>query len=186
MDVDAGRFLLFPIVLFRFLSNLLVLDVPVATKAPKIVCYPYSLVPGISFDSPLFYKAISTISKQAGKMPAGSTAARKIDRLFDLSQGSSLIFLGLLNFINSFLLIIDVPASLIGDLDHDVIKRARDILTNATMVEILDEEPQGTVIFRDAVRQQVLTLCTRLRVSIVIIDKLMSIVTDLNTKIDKA
>jgi hypothetical protein len=42
-------------------------------------------------DSPLFHKAISTISKQSTKAASSSSAAHKpaADRLLDFSQGSS-------------------------------------------------------------------------------------------------
>jgi hypothetical protein len=68
-----------------------------------------------------------------------------------------------------------VPINLIGDVDADIIKRTRDVLTDITMTEILDEDPQGPGAFREAVRQQILALCIRLRVSLVIVDKLMAI-----------
>lgn len=39
----------------------IVLDVPAHSST---VCLPYSLVPGMTFSSPLFLKAVSTIAKQ--------------------------------------------------------------------------------------------------------------------------
>ena len=43
------------------ISNILLLDIPLAHS---MVCLPYSLIPGMSVDSPLFFKAIATITKQ--------------------------------------------------------------------------------------------------------------------------
>ena len=60
-------------------------------------------------------------------------------------------------------------------MDRDVIRRARDMVTNATMAEILNEEPHGPTAFRDAVRQQILAICTRIKISLVVVDKLMGL-----------
>ena len=79
----------------------------------------------------------------------------------------------------------DIPTSLIGDLDHEIIKRARDVITDATMTDILNEDPNGPTVFRDAVRQQIVALCTRLRISLVIIDKLMALANALVPKLVK-
>jgi hypothetical protein len=54
------------------------------------------------------------------------------------------------------------------------------VLTDITMTEILNEDPQGPTAFRDAVRQQIVALCTRLRVSLVIVDKLMLVANNLS------
>lgn len=43
------------------------------------------------------------------------------------------------------------------------------------MAEIMNKEPLGPAAFQTAVRQQIVTLCTRLRVSLIIINKLMAI-----------
>ena len=72
--------------------------------------------------------------------------------------------------------------SIVGDLDRQLIQRARDVVTNATMAEILNEEPEGPAAFRDAVRIQVLALCTRLRVSLSVIDALMALANTLTPK----
>ena len=53
------------------------------------------------------------------------------------------------------------------------------------MAEIMGEEPHGPVAFRDAVCQQILALCTRLRISLVIIDKLMALANSITAKITK-
>jgi hypothetical protein len=76
-------------------------------------------------------------------------------------------------------LLLAVPTSLIGSIDSDVIKRVRDVLTDATMAEVLDEDSQGPAAYRQAVVQQIVMLCTRLRVSLLIVDKLMAVANSL-------
>ena len=70
-------------------------------------------------------------------------------------------------------------------MDRDVIKRARDVVTNATMSEILNEDPSGPIAFRDAVRQQILALCTRLKITLVVVDKLMALANTLGGRCSK-
>jgi hypothetical protein len=72
--------------------------------------------------------------------------------------------------------------SIIGDLDRTIIQRARDVITNATIAELLDEAPDSPYAHRNAVRQQIVALCTRLRISLVIIDSLMALANSLSQK----
>jgi hypothetical protein len=74
----------------------------------------------------------------------------------------------------TFPLVLDVPTNLVGDLDRDIIKRTRDTLTNATIIEIMNEDPQSPDVFRDALRQHIVTLCLRLRISLIIVNTLMA------------
>lgn len=60
-------------------------------------------------------------------------------------------------------------------MDLDVIQRARDVITNATMAEIMREEPDGPEAFRNAVRQQVLALCICLKILLVVVDCMMAL-----------
>jgi hypothetical protein len=82
-------------------------------------------------------------------------------------------------YTSSKVLSLAIPASLIGSVDSDVIKRVRDVLTDITMTEILNEDPQGPAAYRQAVVQQIVMLCTRLRVSLVVVDKLMTVANSL-------
>jgi hypothetical protein len=66
MDVDSGESYA-----FRGFKRLLTSSLEVPVRAPT-VCLPYSLVPGIDINSPLFFKAVDTISKQ--QKPGASTA----------------------------------------------------------------------------------------------------------------
>ena len=63
MDTTPGTTHCFSI---SCLPNFLAVDVP----ARSTVRLPYSLVPGISINSPLFLKAVSTIAKQQSETPA--------------------------------------------------------------------------------------------------------------------
>jgi hypothetical protein len=74
----------------------------------------------------------------------------------------------------------EIDPSIIGDLDLQAIQRARDVVTNTTMAEIMREEPDGPAAFRDAVRQQVLALCIRLKISLVVIDRMMALANSLS------
>ena len=76
MDVDPGKdpFFLFDLSIRK---PFLLLDVPVLKERAKVVSLPYSLVPGLSLDSPLFNKAISTISKQTSKAASAGSASRR-------------------------------------------------------------------------------------------------------------
>ena len=64
-------------------------------------------------------------------------------------------------------------------MDRQLIQQARDVVIDTTMDEIMREEPHGPSAFRDAVRQQILALCTRLRISLFIMDKLMALANSL-------
>ena len=72
-----------------------------------------------------------------------------------------------------------VPTSLISAVDADIIKRTRDVLTDITMSEIMDDNPLSPTAYREAIVQQIIMLCTRLRVSLVVVDKLMSVANSL-------
>ena len=161
------------------------LDVPAKTT----VCLPYVLVPKMDTSSRSFHKAQNTIAKQA-KAPLSksseasptssvTTSATKthIAKLFHLDNGMSLFILMLIQV--SYSPCLAIPASLIGSVDSDVIKRVRDVLTDITMTEILDEDPQGPAAYRQAIVQQIVMLCTRLRVSLIVVDKLMAVANSL-------
>ena len=76
----------------------------------------------------------------------------------------------------------DIPAELLGDLDKDLLKRARDILADVTIRDLVREDSNSSSDFRDAIRQQIIQLCIRLRVSLIVIDRLMAVS---NSFIDK-
>ena len=143
---------------------------------------PYVQVPHMDTSSRLFHKAQATIAKQALTASTSSPKTSPADRLFTLQQGA---------FFSSFCLqtnskcFSDIDSSIVGDFYRPIIQRARDVVTNATMTEIMNAEPDGPTAFRDAIRQQIFALCTRLRVSLVVIDKLMALANSLIAKSTK-
>ena len=58
-----------------------------------------------------------------------------------------------------------------SDVDH--ITRARDIVANSVMAEIIKEDPQGHTEYQDAVRHQIVAFLQRIRLSLMVLDTLM-------------
>jgi hypothetical protein len=92
--------------------------------------------------SRLFHEAQATIAKQASP-----ERKSQLDRPFSFDAG---------NFILIFILkdpllvgFLDIPPSLLGNTERGVIKHARDIITDATMAEILHEDPAGPIVLCD-------------------------------------
>src|ERR1700719_4228501 len=181
MDVDNGTSLSFCFI-SKTCSFSLETSVSTKERTRSVRFLPYVLVPGMSINSRPFLKAQATVAKQITTPGSSPAPKAHVQRLFNLQQGKFLIYLTKFS-VNHRLL--DIDPSLIGDLDRQIIQKARDVVSNATMVEIMNEEPHGPSAFRDAVRQQVLALCTRLRISLVIIDQLMALFNSLSAKINK-
>lgn len=70
MEVDIGKRSKF---LFDLKSFQLVRLDPMVRASS--ICLPYSLVPGISTNSPLYFKALATLSKRPSSMPASTSAS---------------------------------------------------------------------------------------------------------------
>ncbi|KAF8806936.1 hypothetical protein BYT27DRAFT_7256942 [Phlegmacium glaucopus] len=107
---------------------------------------PYALVPGMSITSPLFYKALSVLSKQ---QPVPGT-----EQLAPTITAS----LGLLNETKQVLM-----------------QRARNIVTDSTITEIICEDPQGHTELQHYIHHHVVAFCQHVCVSLLVIDNLMSI-----------
>ena len=71
--------------------------------------------------------------------------------------------------------LVDIATDLLGDIDKDLLRRARDVLADATIRDLLREDLNSPSAFRAAIRQQVVQLCIRLRVSLIVIDRLMAV-----------
>jgi hypothetical protein len=65
MDVDTGTF-----IIQYFIFNVLIFVLEARASSLPVRLLPYSLVPGISFHSPLYLKAVSVISKQKTVSPS--------------------------------------------------------------------------------------------------------------------
>lgn len=145
-------------------------------------------------NSRIFHKAVATLAKQVTPEVASARAWEPLpttraerrafrERVFDLHYGTLFSFI-FNRLCLEILISLDVPPELLGDIDRNIIQRARDVVTNATIVEIMEEDPNGPLQYRDVLRHQILALCTRLRVSLAIIDKLMALTNALTGKID--
>ena len=75
----------------------------------------------------------------------------------------------------TYFLLAEISAELLGDIDKDLLKRARDVLADATIQDLLREDLDSPTAFRAAIRQQVVQLCIRLRVNLIVIDRLMAV-----------
>ena len=88
----------------------------------------------------------------------------------------------LISQLSDFLNSADISAELLGDIDKDLLRRARDVLADATIRDLIREDSNSPTAFRAAIRQQIVQLCVRLRVSLIVIDRLMAVS---NSLIDK-
>jgi len=173
MDVDQGMYRLpsqFLLVIHLFLST--------ETRASSLPVrlLPFSLVPGITINSPLFLKAVSIISKQieAAPMvngaldpPATSLPKGKKKRA-PAGKYLPLFFITLSYFIPS-----DPLSKMLNGSDKDIVAHARDVVANSIMAEVAKEDPQGQAEYKDAVRHQVIATFQRIRVLLLVLDTLM-------------
>ena len=138
----------------------------------------------MNFHSNLFHKALITLAKQVSPavLQPSSVADKKnpLEVLCDLGPGMSSVFL--IRQLSDLSYFADIPAELLGDLDKDLLKRARSVLADVTIRDLLREGSNSSSDFRDALRQQIIQLCIRLRISLIVIDRLMAVS---NSFIDK-
>lgn len=74
---------------------------------------------------------------------------------------------------NIFSFILDNPVSPLSLTDSHSVKRARDTLSNDVIIEIIDENTDAEVSFRNSLRYQIVDSCSRLRATLITIDQLM-------------
>jgi len=60
-------------------------------------------------------------------------------------------------------------------MDKASIKRARNLLADSIMTEILHKNPQDHAGFKDSIHHHIVLFCQCLRVTLVILDKLMTV-----------
>lgn len=133
-------------------------------------------------NSRLFHKAQETIAKQASASAPSLTSPSPIsgtkmplDALMDLDPGMSTLLFFFHNYPLRTFYFSEVPASFFSEQDQAVVQRARDLITNATIADIVSDTPESTSAFATALRQQIVALCVRLRLSLIVINKLMTI-----------
>lgn len=176
MDVDPGVsvFRLFISLLFISFSErpspLLPIGLYESSDCNHSVCIPYSLVPGMDVSSTAYSKAISILSKQPDHALALCTAAGPPVPPVRMDIG---LFLFLFPYYATNLSFLDDPNGGFSAIDRDAIKRARDILADTTMSEIIDEDSKAQESFNDSLRHQIVITCQRLHVHLHLIDRLM-------------
>jgi hypothetical protein len=63
----------------------------------------------------------------------------------------------------------------ISKANRSSVKRARDVISDVVMAELIDEDVKAQESFIDSVRHQIVVHCQRLRVHLTLIDRLMGI-----------
>ena len=61
------------------------------------------------------------------------------------------------------------------DPDPETIKRSRNIVNNAVMQELEEEDPSSSDIYRKVLRHHIISACQHLRVSLFTVETLMSL-----------
>ena len=167
MDIDPGLLSPFSPILYTTFN----IHLDIEHQAAPVRLLPYSLIPGISLSSPLFFKAVSVIAKQQNSPLTTSSASSSKGKK---SQPGKFIHF-LTHFIGSKIInsILDPLTKFLNGSDFDLVTRARDVVANSILTEISKEDPQGNAEYQDAVRHQIVALFQRLRLSLLVLDTLM-------------
>jgi hypothetical protein len=72
-----------------------------------------------------------------------------------------------------FIIQLDPLAKFLNDADQDLITRARHVMADSTMIDIVQEDPQGQGEYHNAVRHQVVSTFQRLCLCLLVFDTLM-------------
>jgi hypothetical protein len=121
--------------------------------------------------SSAYYKAVSVLSKQVHAPNSCVDAGSPIPPLQRMNIGN--VFSS--SFISFLFFGLDDPKEAVSAVDRDSIKRARDVLSDVIMSEIIDEDPKAQESFNDSVRHQIVITCQRLRVYLHLVDRLMDL-----------
>jgi hypothetical protein len=78
-------------------------------------------------------------------------------------------------FYGLFVLFLDHPAGAINDPDRKSVNRARDIVSNAVISELINEDSQAQDAFTGSLRHQIVANCQHLRVHLLLVDRLMTL-----------
>ena len=173
MDVDPGTYLFCFIEVFAqsFISDVQNFPKQMIVR-PVTVRLPYALTPGMDLNSTAFQKAVAYIAKQ---QPVSSSSNFKKSKHSHLpashDQGTSCSSLYCLS---SSQLLSALPRDVLGEFDQGCVNRARDLIADAVMSELMIEDSQSQTAFQASLRHQVVSACQQLRVQLIIIDKLMS------------
>jgi hypothetical protein len=78
-------------------------------------------------------------------------------------------------FLRLFVLFLDHPAGAITNPDRKSVDRARDIVSNPVISELIDEDSQAQDAFTGSLRRQIVANCQHLRVHLLLVDRLMTL-----------
>ena len=78
-------------------------------------------------------------------------------------------------YFSPHLFLLDQPIEGVSIIDFGSIRRARDILADSIMSEIINEDPQSQAAFKDSLHHQIVITCQRLRVYLHLVDRLMAL-----------
>lgn len=126
----------------------------------------------------MFLKAVSTISKQQHDSPtassSNSTTSSDKPPFPNFGVGMPLVL-----FLSQLPLIIklDELRKVLSIPDFNVIVRARDVITDSIMVEVEKENFNGPTEFQNSVRVHINSFVQRIKVSLLVLEKLMEIMT---------
>src|SRR5271169_2561691 len=124
----------------------------------------------MDYSSRAYIKALVTLGKQVHGSDHSLTSCPKVsDDNMDLGMLScSPLFL-----FQSTNLFTDKAVVPISSVDIGAIRRARDTISNDVIVDIINEDSQSEISYRNSLRRQIVDGCSRLRVTLISIDKLM-------------
>src|SRR5277367_3649106 len=147
----------------------IITNVPVGSfpESAPVVCLPYSLVPGLDTTSQSYQKAVATLGKQQTKTVP---IAKSVPLISVLDRGMTVydIIITCLNFD-------DIVISASQDPDPEAIKRSRNIINNAVMQELKEDNPSNSDIYGNVLRHHIISACQHLRVSLFTVEALMSL-----------
>lgn len=177
MDTSPGKsiFLLF----FWFhISTSIVLDVENNSSKsirPCTVRIPYSSIPGMDLSSRAYLKAISTLRKQVHGSDEHHLASCTKSSNDDMHLGMFSLFRHFLALFYFDWILSDKTITRISEDDSNTVIRARSVVSNPVIVDIVDEDPQSEISYRNSLRRQIVDGCSQLRVSLNSIDHLMEL-----------
>jgi hypothetical protein len=136
----------------------------------------------MSFNSPLFLKAVSIIAKQQSSSSAATTSSTDIliasggkGKKKKTTQDVGTSFLTFSFGLHFSYIYLDSLAAFLNPTDFNMIVRARDTITDSIMAEIAQENPDSRNEFENAVRHHIVSFSQRIKVCLVVMDKLMEV-----------
>ena len=138
---------------------------------------PYSLVPGIDFSSSAYQRVLATLAKQVHndvkhqmvscpELPSAADAAP-----MDCGMSYYSYRFTLLKLILSFIIDKSIPA--ISEADYKVIKQSSDIVSDDTIIDLIDDTPDADNYLIDSLRLQIIQGCQHLRSRLTSVNGLM-------------